>query len=322
MAHRPFRFAVQSYAAQSPAEWREKARKAEDLGYSAFMLADHYIGPGPALAATNHPVQVLASVPAIAVAAEATSRIRVGCRVFCIDYHHPVVLAKEAATLHWLSGGRLELGLGAGWLEGEYDAMGVRFDPPQVRISRLQEAIALVRAHFSGDCLEHKGEHFSVHGFQGVPQLDAHPPLMIGGGSKRVLQLAAREADIVSLNFNNRTGKIGTEGVRSSTADETARKVSWIREAAGPRLGSIDIEIGAYFTVVTSDPAAAAATLATTLGLEQEEMLQHPHALLGTPDAICDTLLERRERYGINYVTVNDSVMEPFAPVVERLSGR
>jgi alkanesulfonate monooxygenase SsuD/methylene tetrahydromethanopterin reductase-like flavin-dependent oxidoreductase (luciferase family) len=121
-ARRPFRFGVQSFSAGSAAEWRDKARRTEDLGYSVLSLADHFIGPGPAQEATSHPPQELAAVPAIAVAAEATTRLRVGCRVFCVDYRHPVMLAKEAATLDLLSEGRVEIGLGAGWLAGEYAA--------------------------------------------------------------------------------------------------------------------------------------------------------------------------------------------------------
>ena len=127
---KPFRFAVQSFNAGSGTEWAEKVRRAEDLGYSAFHLADHLLGPGPAIAKTNHPVQTLAAIPAMAYAAAVTRDIHIGCRVFCIDYHHPVVLTKSAMTIDLLSGGRLELGLGAGWLEEEYAAVGLPFDSP------------------------------------------------------------------------------------------------------------------------------------------------------------------------------------------------
>ena len=147
---RPFRFAVQSYAADSGDEWRNRARRVEELGYSAFHLADHFLGAGEALEAANHPIQNVASVPAIAVAAEATESLRVGCRVFCIDYREPVILAKEACTLDFFSGGRLELGLGAGWLRSEYEAVEIPFDKPSVRIARLEEMIGFLRA-FAGD---------------------------------------------------------------------------------------------------------------------------------------------------------------------------
>jgi len=143
---KPFRFGVQGYAPASAGEWRALARKAESLGFSSFHLADHVIGPGPALAATGHPVQTVAAIPAMAVAAEATTTIKIGCRVLCVDYRNPVMLAKELATLDFFSEGRLEIGLGAGWLQNEYDAMGITFDRAGVRLDRLEEIIALIRA--------------------------------------------------------------------------------------------------------------------------------------------------------------------------------
>ena len=321
---RPFRFAVQSFSAPDARSWRERARRAEALGYSALHLADHFLGPGPALAATNHPLQELAAVPAMAAAAEATRTLRIGCRVFCNDYRHPVLLAKEAATLDLLSDGRLELGLGAGWLRAEYEAAGLRFDPPAERIERLAEAVALVRALHSGEPVAHGGKHYRVSGFSGVPRPVQRPgpPLMIGGGSRRVLELAAREADIVSLNFDNRAGVIGPHGVRSSTAAATSAKVAWVRDAAGPRFAALELEIGAYFVFVVDSPERVAAGMGPALGLSADEMLRHPHALLGPVPALCDELERRRAEFGISYVTVPDGALEAFAPVVARLAGR
>ena len=143
----PFRFAVQSFNADSGQDWATKVQRAESLGYSAFHLADHLIGPGPALSRTNHPIQGLAAVPAMAYAAAVTSTINIGCRVFCVDYRLPVVLAKEAMTIDLLSGGRLELGLGAGWLKDEYEAVGLTMDSPGTRISRLGGAVPLPRPY-------------------------------------------------------------------------------------------------------------------------------------------------------------------------------
>ena len=151
MSH-PFRFGLQAYAPESGKQWRELARKAESTGFSSFHLADHIIGPGPALAATGHPVQTVAAIPAMAVAAEATSTIKVGCRVLCVDYRNPVMLAKEVATLDFFSEGRLELGLGAGWLQGEYEAVGIPFDRAGVRLDRFEEVIGLLRASFAWLC--------------------------------------------------------------------------------------------------------------------------------------------------------------------------
>ena len=321
---RPFRFSAQVFSASSAKEWRETAQQAESLGYSALHLADHYFGPGPLEATTHHPVQVLAAVPAMAMAAEATETIRIGCRVFCVDYHVPAVLAKEAATLDLLSEGRLELGLGAGWVEAEYDAMGIPFDRPGIRIDRLAEVIALVKAHSGGEQIELDGTHVRVHGYRGVPEpvQRPHPPIMVGGGAERVLRLAGREADIVSLNFNNRSGVIGGEGVRSATATETDRKVQWVRDGAGDRFDEIEIETAAYFTVVTDDGFAAAAGLGAMFGLEADEMRSHPNALVGSVDEICEQLEARRERHGISYVAVSQRNMVDFAPVVARMQGR
>jgi len=324
MSPRPFRFAVQSFSAPSAAAWRERARRVEALGYSALHLADHFLGPGPALAASNHPLQELAAVPAMAAAAAATDTLRIGCRVFCNDYRHPVLLAKEAATLDLLSDGRLELGLGAGWLRGEYEAAGMSFDPAPVRIARLAEAVTLLKALFADAPVAHAGAHYRAAGFTGAPRpvQKPHPPILIGGGSRRVLELAAREADVVSFNFNNRAGVIGPDGVATSTADATAQKLRWVREAAGARFAALELEIGAYFTFVTDQPEPIAAGLGKALGLSAREMLRHPHGLFGTPDAICEELERRREEYGISYVTVADSALDAFAPVVARLTGK
>lgn len=321
---RPFRFGCQAYHATSRAEWRETAQMAEDLGYSSFMLADHYLGPGPALAATNHPVQTLAAIPAIAVAAEATTSIKVGARVMCIDYRNPVVLVKEMATLDLLSDGRLEMGLGAGWLRGEYEAMGVPWDPAGVRITRLGEVVTLAKQFFAGGELSLEGRAgVRAVGFEGVPRpvRQPHPPIMIGGGAERVLKLAAREADIVSFNFDNSSGKIGPD-VPTSGAEALAQKVAWVREAAGERFDELELEVGAYFTFVSDTAAGVAEAMGQRFGLSRDQMLAHPHGLFGTVETICDELERRREQYGISYITVGSNVAEAFAPVVARLSGR
>lgn len=320
---RPFRFAVQSFAPTSADQWRAQARRAEELGFSAFHLADHVIGPGPALAATNHPVQTVAAIPAMAVAAEATNTIRVGCRVLCVDYRNPVMLAKELATLDFFSGGRLEIGLGAGWLANEYEAIGVAFDAPGVRLKRLEETIDLLRACFGDGEVDQRGDHVHAVGFEGVPKPIQRPmpPLMIGGGAQRILGIAGREADIVSLNFNNSSGKIGPESVGSSTIELTEQKIGWIRAGAGDRFDDIELEIAAYFTVVTDDAEATTAKMASMFGLTPDEFAQHPHALIGSVDAICDTLVARREHLGISYVTFGAAAMESAAPIIARLAG-
>jgi probable F420-dependent oxidoreductase len=319
---------VQTFAASSGTEWRERARRIEALGYQVMSLADHFIGPGPAQEATGHPPQDVAAIPAMAVAAEATSTLRIACRVFCIDYQHPLVLTKQAATLDLMSEGRIEIGLGAGWLEGEYAAAGIPFDSPGKRIDRLGDAVALMK-HLMSDAPEcvgqdFVGKYYRATGFDGRPKpvQKPHPPIMIGGGGKRVLSLAGREADIVSFNFNNRSGVLGADGVQTSTAELTAQKVEWVKAAAGDRFSEIELEIGAYFTFVSDDAEGMAAGMGGVFGLDAEEMKRHPHGLFGSVDAICDELQRRRELYGISYVTIGDAQMEDFAPVVARLAGK
>jgi probable F420-dependent oxidoreductase len=319
---RPFRFAVQSYAADTPGAWREQARKAEQLGFSALHVADHVIGPGPALASTHHPVQDVAAIPAMAVALEATDRLKVGSRVFCVDYRQPVMFVKEIATLDFFAEGRLEVGLGAGWMAAEYEAMGVAFDRPGVRLDRLAETIALLRAHYGDGEIAIDGEHVRAIGFEGVPTPGTGmPPLMIGGGAPRVLGLAGREADIVSLNFDNSSGKFGPAGIGSSTAEQTAQKIDWIRAGAGTRFDDIELEIGAYFTIVTDHRDATLDKMAPMFGLEPDQLADHPHGLIGSVDAVCEQLAQRREQYGISYVTFPIDVIDAVAPIVERMAG-
>jgi probable F420-dependent oxidoreductase len=321
---KPFRFAVQSFNAPSGHAWTETARKVESLGYSTLHLADHLLGPGPALAKTNHPVQNLAAVPAMAHAAAVTTTLKIGCRVFCIDYRLPVVLVKEAMTLDFLSDGRLELGLGAGWLEEEYHATGIPFDPPGERISRLEDIVVALRAYAGDGNVAVANDTVEWRDFEGLPKPVSRPlpPLMIGGGSPRILKIAGREADIVSLNFNNRKGVIGPDGVRSSSADETAKKIGWIRAGAGKRFADLEIEIGAYFTFVTNDAKDTVVMFAKTFGMTEAEMLGHPHALFGGVETIVEELQRRRETFGISYVTVSQDAMASFAPVVARLAGK
>lgn len=320
-----FRFGLMARGGTSGAEVKARARAAEDLGYYSILYNDHYLGTGAAMTAANHPPQDIAAIPAAVLAADATSRLTVGFRVLCIDYHNPVVLAKELATLALFSEGRIEVGLGAGWLEPEYEAMGVPFDRAGIRIARLEEVTQLLREFFAGGQMDVRGAHgVTATGFEALPHLDKAPPIAIGGGGRKVLSLAARQADVVAFNINNQAGKLNAEGPRSSTAEATAEKIGWVREAAGDRFEDLILEIGAYFTIVTDDAAAAASELGEmTRGMFDmpvKETLDHPHVLIGTVDEICERLQERRERYGFSYVTIREADMEAFAPVVARLS--
>ncbi|GAB5451952.1 MAG: hypothetical protein Hals2KO_22800 [Halioglobus sp.] len=325
---KPFRFSIQCFNTDSPANWRALIQKTEDLGYSTFFLADHFLSEGPALESTFHPPQLLAAVPAIAMALEQTKTLRVGCRVFCNDYRQPFVLAKEAATMDYLSEGRLEFGLGAGWIRNEYEAVNLPFDEFPQRFERFAEFVHAYKAFMSGEPLELEGDFIRWSGFHGTPAptQTPHPPLMIGGGSKKILEFAGTEADIVSLNFNNRAGMLGPDGMNSGMAAATAKKIDWIKTGAAGRFDDIELEIGAYNTIITDHPEPTAQAIGDALGMSGEDILSHPHCLIGSVDFICDELQRRRETYGISYIAVLDdgqnNMVEAFAPVVARLAGK
>ena len=319
---KPFRFSWQAYDADSAADWRNKAQTAEAQGFSAFHLADHYLGPGPAADAA-HPPQVLTAVPAMAMAAEATSTLKIGCRVFCTSYRPAVVLVKEAMTIDFLSEGRLEFGLGAGWIEGEYNAIGVPYDPIGRRIDRLEETIEVAKAHRDGGIMNIAHEQARAVGFEGSPRPVGSVPIMVGGGSPRVLRLAGREADIVSINFNNKAGRVDSDNVvTTSTADGTSDKIGWIKEGASDRFDDIELEIGIYFAAVTDRQEETAEAMASQLGMDLDTFMAFPHALVGSVDYMCEELERRRELYGFSYISILDRCSEGFAPVVARLAGK
>ena len=321
---RPFQFAVRASRPSPDIAWRDMACRAEDLGYRTFLMSDHVAGPGVAMERTGHPPGGLAVAPALMALAEATTHLRIGSRVSCIDYHHPVVLAKEMATIDLLSEGRLEVGLGAGWLAGEYEALGVPFEAAGQRIERLDEVVTLMKKLFGGGEVTFHGKHFHVEGFEGAPRpvQRPHPPIAIGGGARRILHLAGRVADIVSFNYDNRSGLLGTQGVQSGDANRTLQKLQWIREGAGDRFDEVEIEIGIYCADVTREPLALAERLGTTFGLSTSEIMSHPHALFGSIDYLCDELERRRDVYNISYISIPEDQAVAFAPVVHRLAGK
>lgn len=320
MSTRPFRFAVQAANATSGAQWRSLARKVEELGYSTLFLADHYLGPGPAQKAAHTPRQDLAPIAAMATAAAATTTLRVGCRVFCIDYHVPAVLAKEAATLDLLSDGRLEFGIGAGWSDDEYRAMGLEFDTPPGRIAKLREVVALFKAHCAGEELAFRGEFVTAAGYAGRPQpvQRPHPPVMIGGGRKHVLSFAGRAADIVSIS---NVPFVERNDAGLTPAQEMERRIGYVRAGAGERLTGLDIESSPYFTAVTDDRGAALAAISASTTIPIAVLADHPNVLVGSVACVVETLRSRRAELGVNYVTVQQDRTEAFAPVVAALAG-
>lgn len=310
--HRPFRFSVQcsSPDAIDARAWRELARRCEGLGYSTLTVSDHLdeqVGP----------------IAALMAAADATTTLRVGSVVFCNDFRHPVALAKEAATLDVLSEGRFEFGLGAGWLRSDYDRAGITLDPPAVRIARMGEALTLVKALWSGETVRFHGTHYRVEGLTGtpVPAQRPGPPVFVGGGGRRMLTLAAREADIVGINATMSAGRLDPSIGADATPAATERKIGWIKEAAGDRWPTIDLHTRVHLALVTDDREGVADALASGFGLSAPDALGSPHALVGTVGEIVDAVVERRERYGINVVGLPLEAMESFAPVVARLTG-
>ena len=317
----PFRFAVQATNAAGAREWRDIVRKVEDLGYSTLFLADHYLGPGPAQKAARTPRQDLAPIAAMAAAAAYSETLRIGCRVFCIDYHVPAVLAKEVATLDLLSDGRLEMGIGAGWSEVEYTAMGLDFDRPGRRIAKLAEVVSLIKAHWQGEELDYSGEFVEVRGYAGRPRpvQTPHPPIMIGGGGQRVLSFAGREADIVSISSVPFVAR-DAEGLDPQAV--ALRRTEFVRAAAGERYAGLDVETSPYFTEITDDPEAFLAAVGKSTGIAVDLLRDHPNVLVGSLESVVETLHSRRETLGVNYVTVQQSQIESFAPVVALLHGR
>ena len=320
----PFRFAVQATNAAGQHEWRDTVRKVEDLGYSTLFLADHYLGPGPAQKAARTPRQDLAPIAAMAAAAAYSETLRIGCRVFCIDYHVPAVLAKEAATLDLLSDGRLEMGIGAGWSEVEYTAMGLEFDRPGRRIAKLAEVVSLIKAHWQGEELDYSGDFVQVRGYAGRPRpvqrpQRPHPPIMIGGGGRRVLSLAGREADIVSISS---VPFVARDSEGRDPQEVALQRTEFVRAAAGERYRGLDVESSPYFSDVTDDPETMLAGVASSTGLAVDLLRDHPNVLVGSLESVVEKLYSRRETLGVNYVTVQQSQIESFAPVVALLHGR
>src|SRR4051794_19658942 len=250
---RPFRFGVQCSSPPSPTagSWAALARRCEDLGYSTLPVADHF----------GHQ---LAPVPAIMAAADATTTLRVGALVFGNDYRHPVVLAKEAATLDVLSGGRFELGLGAGWMTTDYERAGLPLDRPGVRIERMVEALEVITRLWSTEPCTFHGRHYDVEGLDGLPKpvQAPRPPILIGGGGRRVLTVAGQWADVVGLNFALTKGVIDESAGPNGTAEATEQKIGWIRDAAGARFDEIELQVRVHLAVVTDDRDAVAAAIA------------------------------------------------------------
>ena len=296
---------------EAPEDLLPLARKAEDLGVSVLTVADHLDDQ-------------LSPFAALTAAADATSTLRVGTLVLSNDFRHPAMTAKEAATVDRLSGGRLELGLGAGWMLEDYRTAGIPLDPPGVRIERLDEALGVIRGLWTGQPVEHHGTNYDIDRLvlAPLPLQRPGPPLWVGGGGRKVLEVAARRADVIHLNPALPAGVIDHRAGPTATAAATEAKLTWIREAAGDRFADIELGTRIHLAVVTDARDEVYEALSGGFGLDPEEAKGSPHALCGTVEQIVEDLLVRRERFGISNIGLSASAIDELAPVIARLAGR
>jgi probable F420-dependent oxidoreductase len=311
---RPFHFLAEARDVVDGHALAETARRAEAIGFHALVIPDHLIAQ-------------LAPVPALATIAAATERLRIGAFVLNNDLRHPAVLAQDLASLDVLSGGRLDVAIGAGWNRPEYEAIGIPFEPAHVRQARLAEAIAVLKGAFAEGPFSFAGDFYTITDLDGQPKpvQRPHPPFLIGGGGRRTLELAAREAQIVGLA--PRILANGRGDPRSITVAAAEEKIGWVREAAGDRFEGLEFNIYPSMSeVVVTDHARAevrdlAARLLERSGVEisEDELLESPHIFIGSLDGLAEKLLTLRERLGVTSIMVGE--IEPLAPLVERLAG-
>lgn len=309
-----FRFGVNVRSAASGHEWAEKARRIEALGYSTLTVPDHL-------------ADMLAPIPAAVAAADATTRLRVGANVLNNDLRHPVVVAREAATADLLTGGRFQLGLGAGHMKAEYDEAGLTFDPGAVRVARLAEAVTIIKALLRGERVTFAGHHYRIadHAVHPRPVQSPHPPILIGGNGRQLLTLAAREADIVGLTGITFAAGGTRPDVTSCRATAVDERVELLRTAADERFESLVLEALVQRVVLTRPAHDERRRVASEFGRDQltpNEVLESPFTLIGSTEQLVDLLHARRERWGISSYTVFEPASELLAPVVARLTGR
>jgi probable F420-dependent oxidoreductase len=283
----------------------------ESLGYSVATMPDHF-------------TEQLAPMPALQAVLDATTTLRAGALVFDNDYKHPAILAKELATMDVLSDGRVEIGLGAGWMVSDYEQLGLPYDRAGVRIDRFVEGLAIIRGVMADGPFDHAGEHYTITGYEGFPKPAQRPcpPILVGGGGRRVLTIAAQQADIVGVNGTLHAGVIGPEAIATMTEEAVADKVAIVAEAAGERAGEIEMNIRTFFVSVTDDRDGQLSAISSMIGVDESMVAASPFALVGSPSKIAEDLRERRQRFGFSYVIIGAEQIDQFAPVVAELVGR
>jgi probable F420-dependent oxidoreductase len=307
---RRFRFAVQLNRPYEGRTWTDSVKELEDLGYSTLFMPDHLdSGYGP-----------LAGMTA---ALAATTTLKVGPLVLDCDFRHPAMVTRDLATMHLISDGRLEVGLGAGWKATDYQWSGIAMDRPGVRVDRMIEHAEIMRRLFTGDAVTFHGEHYHVTDLVLDPPVPDPPPFIIGGGARRVLNFAGSFADIVGVNPSIHSGQIDADSGRDALADRIDQKMAWVREGAGDRFGDLELNAWTAVAMVTTDPEGLAAKLAPGFGLHEDPatLLESPMVLLGDVDGLADELHRRRDRWGYSYHVIGGDTARDFGPLVTRLTG-
>jgi probable F420-dependent oxidoreductase len=305
----PFRFAVQQESAPNGGAWAALARRVESLGYDLLAMPDHM----------GHQLSPFA---ALAAAAAATTTLRVGAFVFANDFRHPLILAREAATLEFLSGGRFEMGMGAGWMPSDYRELGLSYGPASQRVDRLEEAIPIIKQLLAGERVTHHGKHYNMdRAYAGLPPVQRpRPPLAIGAGGPRMLRLAAREADIVGLTpgFSER----GWPLFGQATEKATEAKIATVKAAAGERFEQLEINLWVSSAGLVGSGNSLLGSAAAATAKAATSLYGSPYVLYGTLKGVREQLLRRRDKLGISYYTFPSRSMETMAPLVEALTGK
>jgi len=311
---RPFHFLADVSEVVTGVELASRAKRAEAMGYHAVVVPDHLLGQ-------------LSPVVALATVAAATTTLRMSAFVLNNDLRHPAVLAQDLASIDVLSDGRIDIAIGAGWNKPEYDAIGLPFDPTPVRQARLAESITVLKGAFRGEPFSFAGEHYTITEYTGhpVPVQRPHPPFFIGGGGRRTLTLAGREADIVGLAPRVLPGaKVDAQSI---TWTGTKEKIDWVRDAAGERFESIELNIypSGWPVTITDDLHGEARRVVdrikqrTGVELSEQDIIDSPHVFIGSIDRLVEKFLQLRAELGITSVLLGD--IDELAPVLERLSG-
>ena len=311
---RPFRFLADAREIATIRELTETVRKAEAIGIDTLVVPDHLIPQ-------------LAPMPAMAAIVALSDRLRISGFVLNNDLRHPAVMAQDLASLDVLSEGRLDIAIGAGWNRPEYEAIGIAFDRAPTRQARLAEAIAVLKGCFADGPFSFAGEHYTITDYDAFPKpvQRPHPPILIGGGGRRTLELAAREANIVGLAPRILPNAAGDPG--SITVAASAEKIEWVREAAGERFADLELNVYPSMTGVsiTDQPLGEAREVAERLearsgvAVSPEELLDSPHIFINTVDGFVEKFVRLRDELGISSIMVGS--VDELAPVVERLAG-